>query len=218
MRAHPGLVLVGLAFALVGCMSATPPPESARTPATVSPPPFLVSTEQIAGEFVWRQSITATHREGTSQFEAVVQKRCGELVVVGFTAFGARAFTIRQRGTQVESEIEVAPPPFPPEAVLYDVHRTFFASLGGAPADGERRGERNGEEIRETWQDGRLQTRTHHRLEGRPAGAVVIEYGADLGPAGPPSPVELRSEWFGYDLEIVTLDRQEAPCSDPRAR
>jgi hypothetical protein len=203
----------------LGCTSPKPPPAPAGTPAAnVSPPPFLVSTEQIAGEFVWRQSITATHPEGTSQFEAVVQKHCGELVVVGFTPFGARAFTIRQRGTQVESEVEVAPPPFPPEAVLYDVHRTFFASLGDAPPDGERSGERDGEEIREIWQDGKLQKRTHHRLDGEPAGAVVIEYGADLGPTGPPSPVKLRSDWFGYALEIVTLDRQEAPCSNPRAR
>jgi hypothetical protein len=183
-----------------------------------SPPPFLVSTDEIRGEFVWRQSVTATLREGSQRYEAVVQKRCGELVVIGLTPFGARAFTIRQRGLQVETEVEVAPPPFAPEAVLYDVHRVFFASLGPVPADGERTVERDGEEIRETWKDGRLLTRSYRRLDGQPAGLVEIEYGADFGPAGPPASAKLRSEWFGYALEIVTLDRQEAPCSDPLAK
>jgi hypothetical protein len=214
-----GSVFIALFVALASCARPTPPPAPALAPiATASPPPFLVSTDEIPGEFLWRQSVTATHPDGTQHFEAVVQKRCGELVVIGLTPFGARAFTIHQRGLQVESEVEVAPPPFAPEAVLYDLHRVFFADLGAPPADRERTLDRDGEEIRESWQDGRLRQRSYRRLDGRPAGLVRIEYGTDFGPGGPPASVKLRSEWFGYALEIVTLDRLEAPCSDPRAK
>ena len=58
----------------------------------------LVSTQEIPGNFSIRQQLEYRHGEERGSFEAVLQKLCDEVVVIGFAPFGAPAFTIHQIG------------------------------------------------------------------------------------------------------------------------
>ena len=66
-------------------------------------------------------------------FTVVVEKKGDRIAVVGWNAFGAKAFSIVQHGTGTTSERFLGPAlPVPPENVLRDLHRARFLSDGGA--------------------------------------------------------------------------------------
>ena len=56
-----------------------------QAPAGRSPTPPLISTEEMAGHFLLRQRIDYRFRERAGTFEAVVQKQCNQLLVIGLT-------------------------------------------------------------------------------------------------------------------------------------
>lgn len=163
-------------------------------------------------DFALDQTVTAHHAQGSDTFRAVVEKNGDALVMVGLGPHGGRAFVLAQEGDAIRFESQLPRElPFPPRYMLLDVHRAWLLGLPGAPlADGEHQGELEGEEITETWADGRLLARTFRRLDGRPAGLVRITYQGGLSTdlsAEPPTRVELDNGWFGYRLVIegITL-------------
>ena len=94
-------------------------------------PGFVMTTDAIEGAFVWREQVRYVGRGVDAGFDLVVEKREGELVLVGFNEFGAEAFSVVQRGTVVEVASDLGPAlAVPPENVLRDLHRLRF----GAPA------------------------------------------------------------------------------------
>lgn len=207
---------VGFALAALAAACAGPPPAPSAAPPPGAYPAWLVSTERVAGDFLLRQRIEVAWEGRASSFEAAVQKRCGVLTVVGFAPWGSRAFALEQRGTEVEVKSAAEwSLPFPPEYVLYDVNRTFFAALEGEPpADGERRGEVRGEEVRERFAGGRLVRREFRRLDGVPPGRIAVDYGAGLSAGAPPERIEFDNGWFGYRLRISTISHSELTCRD----
>jgi hypothetical protein len=225
-------VLVGIAVAIGAC---APPPGARRSQSPAAPPgsdrpytgPF-VDPATVPQDFLDRQRITATYGDRTAQFDAVLQKRGGELTLLGLTPFGSRAFVLRQVGTDVFFQSFVPQSmPFPPRYILIDVQRVFFAwaqgSAGGAvpdagydaggsgaPPDGELQREREGEIETERWVAGRLQRRTFRRADGDPRGEIVVDYDGDgMGSDGtPPAHIRFANGWYGYRLEIATLSHQ----------
>lgn len=192
-------------------------------------PGVLVEPSRIAGDFLWRQSVTATftRADGSTdrrQLDAVVQKRGGVLSLLGLSPFGARAFLIEQRGQAVTLQ-RFLPGELPilPRFVLVDLHRTYFRAAGGAapdaqPDDGERVTEGDGERQVDRYAGGQLVERRFTRLDGRPKGAIRIAYAPGLsaspGVVGPPRSVTLINEWFGYRLDIETVQHTPLPPSD----
>jgi hypothetical protein len=168
------------------------------------PPP-----DAISGTFTVRQKLTARSAHGGGSFEAVLQKRPGELLLVGLTPYGSRAFVLRQTAGDVQFTSYLPRDlPFPPAYMLLDIHRVLDAWPGPGPAAGERAMVVAGERIVERWRDGRLVERTFTRVApvppGERPGEIEISY-QGVGPAGLAAVVELENRRFGYSLTIESV-------------
>lgn len=185
---------------------------SRRPPAmpVVTHPGTLLPTSEIRGAFMFRQRVEAHYPGRDVSFDAVLQKQGDTLTLLGLTPFGTRAFVLQQRGTEVSFTSHMPGElPFPPRYMLLDIHRTLFIGLGPAPSvDGERRGTRDGEEIREVWRAGRLMERHFRRLDGVPASTIDVRYEGGMEGDTPPRTVEFHNGWMGYSLTITTLESQ----------
>jgi hypothetical protein len=204
-------------LALVGCARtpACPPvardyPGVLRDPATITP------------DFLVRQTVEARHGAMSFRFDAALQKHGNTLTLIGFAPFGARAFVLKQTGSDVQfTQYLGRDLPFPPKYMLIDIDRAFFDEIPGGPhPDGEHSAQLNGEEIRETWAGGRLMQRRFRRLDGSPAGEIVIRYQGGMVPPLPPARVEFHNGWFGYDLAIdihsyKRIERAQGTASSP---
>ncbi len=175
-------------------------------------PGELIPTEQLGNDFLARQRLSGRHGEHEFRFEAVLQLRDGVLTVLGLTPFGSKAFVLTQRGTEVEFEAYIDRElPFPPDYILQDIHRTWFwhTQLPWAdqpPAEEHPKAEVAGERVSEVWSDGNLVRRTFERLDGAPAGQLRIDYLGGHRSGRPASKVVLENGWFGYRLEIETIE------------
>ncbi len=196
-----------------GCcrqVSAASPSEAPRSDANAPQAPRypgeLVDVSEIRGAFMWEQEIVTSYGGLSRSLRAVVQKSGEGLDVIGLTPFGTRAFLLSQRGKthSFESFVDEALP-FEPRAILLDVHRVFFLALARPESgDGHITGELFGEQVSETWRDGRLFERRFRR-PGGPAGEIVITYAGGMRGLKPARQIELENEWYGYHLEITTL-------------
>jgi hypothetical protein len=174
----------------------------------------LASTGEIAGNFSMRQHIAFEAGDERGGFDALVQKHCDELVVVGLTPFGSRAFSLRQRGVEVEVEtrVEIAWP-FPPERILLDIHRAFLLPLPDPPPpDGVRELRWKDEVVTERWAAGLLRERRFRRADGMPPEEVVIRYADGISATHPARQLRIDNRRFGYQLEVTTVERHELGC------
>ena len=100
--------------------------------------------------------------------------------------------------------------PFPPRYILLDVQRAFYPWFSGASpattehANGMRESIIDGEHITETWEDGRLITRSFARIDQIPPGLLTVHYQWNEPEWSVPTFVVLDNAWFGYQLEIDT--------------
>lgn len=200
-----------LASGLLGACS-RPAPSEPSTPPHL--PPYtgpLVPPEEIPGNFLWQQRVTAKHAEKSGAFDAVLQKIDSELLVLGLTPFGTRGFSLTQRGTSFEYEQFVPfDLPFSPGAVLIDIHRTFFFELTGGPPtqEGKRKSRYRDEIMTDTWQDARLRQRVFEKVAGS-EGSLKISYCCDgYAPLSPPKSVTIQNELYGYELTVETSAAQ----------
>ncbi len=171
-------------------------------------PTAMVDPATIDADFALEQEVRMEHPRGEHSFRAVLQKRGGELLLLGLAPHGGRAFLLRQNadGVSFESYMPLELP-FPPEYMLHDVHRTWFLSSGGATI------ERDGERIVERVENGRVMERGFERLDGQPEGRITIRYEGGLAPGAPlhtapPDEVVFENGWYGYRATIRTLSWQ----------
>ena len=144
----------------------------------------------------------------------LAEVRGQRLTVIGLAPWGSRAFTLVQEGREVTFTKELDEElPFPPEAILQDLHRTWFKGwTGAARPDGAHTSQApDGETITERWEGGRLHERRFARPDapGRngPAAQIVVTYGEGLSDlTAPPRRAVLDNGWFGYRLEVETLE------------
>lgn len=202
------LTALAICGSLVACH-----PDPPQPPPAGGYPGELVSTEAMGQDFLLRQRVSATYGEHNTSFEAALQLREGALTVLGLTPFGSKAFVLTQTGTEVAFEKFVDRElPFPPDYILLDIHRALFMTVGdGVLADGEHSAERAGERITESWSGGRLRRRIFARLDGQPAGEIVVRFEDGHVPGQVPGVMELSNGWFGYRLEIRTLSGRVWP-------
>ncbi|MEM9194748.1 MAG: DUF3261 domain-containing protein [Myxococcota bacterium] len=208
------LLALALSSALVlGCGGS--PPVAVDTTQTPGYPTVLRAPSEFAGDFALEQEVTIRHPEDENSFRAAVQKIGDEIIVLALGPHGGRGFALRQVGRDVTFEnflpVEL---PFPPEYILFDVHRSWFQPTA-APDGGEGTAsfERDGERIRERWEDGRLLERTFERADGAPDGTIAVRFPEGLEPTAPhrsrpPDLIELDNGWFGYQASVRTLSWQ----------
>lgn len=201
-RALPPSALVacaGLATTLASACGSPPPPRDAK----MSYPCILHAPIELSPDIVVEQHVVARHGEHEGAFDAVVQKRGAELLVVGLGPLNTRAFVLRQEGDGVRFEQRMGPAlPFPPRNVLVDVHRAFFKRLPTAGPDGVFGGAIDDEVVTETWRGGELVERRFARAD-RPGRAVRVIYGPGCrSDACEPATMRVINEWFGYELAI----------------
>ena len=208
-----------LAFVLVlgaaGCATARAGRQVFRTDeAGGGYPGVLHDPHEWPESFTVRQSIAISASRGgrttRGQFDAVMQKQDDTLVIVGLGPMNSRAFTLTQRGRTVEFVPSAGGPelPFPPRYILVDVHRVFFyAPLSDGPRTGVVRGQRDGEQVEERWEQGELRSRSFTRPGSDLTGAVRVEYGPGCrAERCHPDSVTVRNEWFGYTLTITNQE------------
>jgi hypothetical protein len=182
-----------------------------------SGPPALPPVHALAPGFLARQTVIARVQGRPARFDAVVQASGDELLLLGLTPMGTKAFAVRQRGTEVTVERFVdAPLPAPAEAVLLDIHRAWLDDRPTqARADGWHRRrvtDARGEVVRidERWAGGRLYERVWGRHRDDKADRVRWPDGLAIGEM--PKLVELDHPSLGlmlaiHTVEIRTLDR-----------
>lgn len=96
----------------------------------------LVPTEEMLGDFVLQQNVRVQGGDLDWALTLVSQKRGQTLVLVGLDPFGAKLFTLTQRGTEVTVERPSGRLPLPPVNLLRDLHRTRFLRPGTPPEPG----------------------------------------------------------------------------------
>ena len=198
------LVSVVLLALVTACAHRAPPPAALPAPTAKD----LPRPDAIAGTFTVRQKLTARSARGGGSFEAVLQKKPGEVLLVGLTPYGSRAFVLRQTDADVQFTSYLPRElPFPPTFILLDVHRVLDAWLGPGPASGARSGTVGAERVDERWRDGKLVERRFTRvavLSSASRGDVTITYSGD-GPAGLAALVTLENRRFGYTLTVESF-------------
>lgn len=198
-----------LCCATLGCAGAPPPgARSAGPPPAASDAGPLRSPDLLPYDFQWRQRVTASWTRGRQSFDAVLQKRDGELLLMGLSPMGQPGFVLRlKRDGMVELNNRTGRElPFPPAFILADVQRVFFPWLPAAgEADGERQGVVEGLRVVERRRSGQLESRSFERIAS-PGRRVQIRYQGSAGEDAPRH-VELDNGWFDYRLVIDTIDQ-----------
>ncbi|HET8932373.1 MAG TPA: DUF3261 domain-containing protein [Polyangiales bacterium] len=204
--------LMGLLLSAAACASAAPVPPQR---AAAIPPPQLRAPSALRFDFQWRQRVTAHWPTGVQSFEAVLQKRGGELMLVGLSPLGLPGFVFRlneARELSVENRTGQGLP-FEPAYVVADVQRVFFPWLGAvAPGfSGDRAGELAGTQVSEHYRAGQLEERTFTR--STPAGSERVEI-RFMNAEHPrqasqdaPDRAELRNQLLSYELVIETVEQ-----------
>lgn len=177
-------------------------------------PGELIPTADIGQEFMARQELEGEFNGETFKFSAVLQVKGGVLTVLGLTPMGTKAFILEQEGTEVRFTALIdRQMPFPPEFVLQDVHRTWLwhARLpwGDRPSEEAPSTEIAGERVSEVWTNGALVRRTFERLDGQPEGSLRVDYIGGHRTGKPAERVVIDNGWFGYRLEIETVEWQK---------
>lgn len=204
---------LALGLSLAACAS-----EPERRPlGELDYPGLLRSPEVATHDVLWRQRVTAHWPDGSRGFDAALQIEGGVLTLLGLSPIGAPGFVITQTGTAIEARNDTGHElPFPPRFIVLDVQRVFFpwiAEPADTSGDAETTGVVGGERVTERWSGGRLAERTFERLDGRPAGEITVRYEWGDQPRLAPARAELDNGWFGYRLEIETVEETLLPAA-----
>ena len=175
-------------------------------------PGQLVSTSQIPGDLLLRQRVRIEAGGASVVLRLITQKRGDELLLLGIDPLGAKLFTLRQRGSEIE--VEALPAQVlavEPITLLRDLHRTRFLSVPKPPAGAPFVIVRQGTEISERWEGGSLRERRFRRLDGQPEGVVTIRFEAPGPEDEGLERITIDNGWCGYRAEFVTLVEESAP-------
>lgn len=204
---HFAWIIGLLALALSACAGRTA--KTGRHAGALPDPGPIRPPAALPYDFQWRQRVTAEWPDGKQSFEAVLQKRGGELLLLGLSPMGLPGFTLALRedasiafDNRTDTEL-----PFPPAFILADVQRVFFPWLEPVPADfeGERTGTAFGLDVRERYSQGRLVSRAFQWSDAPEKGTVRVDYEGTRPEQDAPERVLVTNGWFNYRLRIDTL-------------
>jgi hypothetical protein len=197
------------AIALSGCATKqtdekAPTSTTSMTDAKVG---NLLPVGALRDDLVMKQSVSVRWQDREENFEAVLQKRGSELLLLGLGPMNTVGFSLKldDRGVTFENRTgrEL---PFLPERILADVQHVFYPWIEEDPicSHCEREAKRAGLEIRERMGDGFLEER-RFSVAGRPErGELVVRYEGWIDGFSVPRRAILSNGWFGYELIIDT--------------
>lgn len=201
------LLLVCFGLVRAGC-GAAPPPRPA------SPPP-PVAIPFVPGEVgcctTLDQRVLVSVGPNVITFDVVVETHGDELVLVGFTTYGIRAFVVVHDASGLHVEAEPIPElgAVPFDRVVRDVYAAFLFGPGTQPRDPSVRFEDEG--TREI-----LRRRTVVFEANSPSpDRVEIDYSAGGFRAGGPPPANVVVHHVGTTLRIEVTTRPSTPSARP---
>jgi hypothetical protein len=204
------LAVLATALATLSCAATTESAPRAAQPQKREYPGTLLPPGALAYEFQWRQKVTPHWPTGSRSFDAVLAKSDEELQLLGLNPMGMPGFVLRLTGAGIEFENRTEQQlPFEPRVILLDVQRVFYPWFDeSAPNQGERQRELNNEVITERWNNGKIVERRFRRSDGAADGEIVVQYFGWQANADAPARAVLVNRWFGYRLEVETLEQQ----------
>ena len=104
--------------------------------------PLVPASEIPGGDFRLRERVRFTGEGVDLGLELLAERHGDRLVVIGFNAFGARVFSLVQRGREVERDAPLGRAlAIAPENALFDLHEArFFHPESGGRVEVHRRG------------------------------------------------------------------------------
>ena len=177
----------------------------------------LLAVDAWTEERVLRQRVRIEWGGGSESFDAVLQRRPGELSLIGLGPMNLVGFRLallasgeQQAGPE---KVEFENPsgqalPFTPTHMLADVQRVFYPWLLGVPdcRDCERSGRRGSVAVWEKLGERQLEERRFGIVGALDQGSVRVRYSDWQGDPEMPRHVELENAWFGYRITIDTLE------------
>ena len=200
-----------IGIALAGCATHSVPPP--RQPVEEAAALERLATDllpatALEGELVVQQHVTVRWRERWEGFDAVLQKRDQQLLLVGLGPMDTVGFSLALEAGRVDFVNQSGRDmPFAPEHILADVQRIFYPWIDDAPdcTNCERNGTRAGLDIWERIGPEHLEER-RFAIRGEPdRGQVVIRYEGWSDGEPVPARAILDNDWFGYQLTIDSL-------------
>lgn len=207
----------------------TEAPASIEGPASIGAASIEAAATEMRPVDAWsgsrllRQRVRVEWPSGSEVFDAVLQRRPGELALFGLGPMNLVGFRLALvEGPRIEFENRSGRAlPFAPAHILADVQRVYYPWLAepwspepaDCPAGCERSGRVGSIAVWERRVEGRLVQRRFALAERLEAGSVHIRYADWQGDPGHPRRVELDNGWFGYRLAIETLE--ETPLAGP---
>lgn len=173
-------------------------------------PAPLLPVSAFAHDVQWRQRVTAAWPTGSHSFDAVLQKRHGELLLLGLSPLGLPGFVLRlhENGAIDVENRSGRELPFEPRYVMADVERVFFPWLPEpAPRAGERSGTVSGMKVDERYENGRLVARSFERQTRAGLERVEITYSGWQADKDAPAHATLHNLALDYRLTIDTLEQ-----------
>jgi hypothetical protein len=197
-------LLVAAIACACACACASSAPARPMPKPAVDPGP-LRAPDALPFDFQWNQRVTATWPTGKRTFDAVLQKRAGELMLVGLSPMGLPGFILRlDSGAKITVENRTGRElPFAPEYILADVQRVFFPWL----PQGVSSGDVGPVHVVEQRTGEQLLRRTFTRTDGAAKGEVRVVYAPRRSGEDASRRVEVDNAWFGYALLIETLEQ-----------
>ena len=177
-------------------------------------PGVLRDPAVLGRDVIWRQRVRADWGDGQHRsFKGVVQKQGDRLTVLGLSPSDSVGFAVVLHDGDIAVQNHTGQElPFPPRFILIDVQRALFPWLPEPSSrdDGVHESVIDAERVVETWRDGRLVERRFTRVDGQPAGDIVVRYAWGHDDQDRmwmvPMRIALDNEWCGYRLTIDTLD------------
>ncbi len=166
---------------------------------------------------VLRQRVRIEWGGGSESFDAVLQRRPGELSLVGLGPMNLVGFRLTLRASaesqggleQVDFENRSGRAlPFTPTHMLADVQRAYYPWLPGVPdcRACERSGWWGSVAIWEKVGERHLEQRRFAIRDALDQGSVVIRYSDWQGEPAVPRQIEIANGWLGYRITIETLE------------
>ncbi len=167
----------------------------------------LLPVAALRGDLVLQQRVTIRWGDNEQSFDAVLQKRGDELLLLGLGPMNRVGFvlTLDDGGVHFENRSgrDLA---FEPERILADVQRVFYPWITSEPpcVDCERYVTRPGLAISERIGSAYLEERRFEDLGESKRGTIIVRYDDWMDRGSIPGRAVLTNDWYGYELRIVT--------------
>lgn len=171
-------------------------------------PVVPVSSAQLPPDASLRAKVEMRIDDREIGFEVVARTQSEQLIVVGLAPYGARLFSVQQRGTELEVDAGSSRRLRHLALWVMDaLHRAYWIGPAAVPRsdDGSTDFVWAGERVSES-REGGGRRRTYTRVgSGSAAPGVTIDYPPE-SVGGPERALKIHSAWCGYDAAIAILD------------